>query len=126
MRRFVFFVVTATLGALCYVYTEVGAVKTGYEIRKQEETKARLLDRGRALQYHIAAHQAPHHLERRLQVQHVQLEPPKSWGTLVIQGAAPRAAPTFAQRISGAFSGNRFPWTGRFLVGTAQAEAKES
>ena len=120
MNRFVSFLICATLAGLCYVYTEVEAVKIGYEIRRQEEVKVQILDRSRALKYNIAALKAPHNLERRLSAQNIKLEPPKSWQTLLVaDGTAQKTAqsrPTLHQP----------PFWGRFFVGTAQAEAKET
>ena len=116
MKRFVWAVVFTTLAGLFYVYLEVEAVKIGYAIRKQEESKVLALDRARALKYNIARLKAPHNLERRLTAQKIQLESPKAWQTLVLPGAAPAKRVVVSQRP--AF----FP---KFFVGTAQAEAKE-
>ena len=121
MNRFVFFLALATLTGLFYVYEEVEAVKIGYTIRQQEEIRAAALDRDRAFKYNIARLKAPQTLERKLLAQRVQLESPKTWKTLVLaeNGGVQKA---WAAR----------PWIGRpnffgkFLVGTAQAEAKES
>lgn len=120
MKKFFAFVCTGTLSMLVYVYAEVAAVKTGYEIRKQEETKTLLTDRARALEYSIARMKAPGTLERKLEARKIVLEPPKTWQTLVMPGVKPvrpaDAEPFFA----------RAPLFTRFLVGTAQAEAKEA
>lgn len=117
MKKFVAIVVLLTLGGLLYVYEEVEAVKIGYRIRKQDEFKVQLLDRARALKYNIAQLKAPHNLERRLSAQRIMLESPKSWNTLVMPG------PTGKKLAS---SMAPAPLLGRFFMGTAQAEAKES
>ena len=122
MRRFAAFVICMTLAGLVYVATEVEAVKIGYTIRKQNEAKTQALDRGRALQYNIARLEAPHNLEQKLLAQRIQLESPRQWQTLVTAGPAGVKGPSLAQESL--FPGpNLF---GRFFVGTAQAEAKES
>ena len=120
MARLITVIICATLAGLLCVYGEVEAVKIGYEIRTQEETRMQALDRARALKYNIASLKAPHNLERRLSAQRIVLESPKSWQTLMIAGKPGVNKP----------SGSRF-WlerpffVGRFFVGTAQAEAKE-
>ena len=120
MKRFIACLLLVTAASLFYVYQEVEAVKVGYQIRKQEETKTLYLDRTRALKYNIARLKAPNNLERRLLSERIVLQAPKSWQTLVI---APSAAP----RPSGIESlWSRPPLFGKLLVGTAQAEAKES
>lgn len=119
MRKFFAFVCTGTLAMLVYVYAEVAAVKTGYDIRKQEETKTLLSDRARALEYNIARMKAPGTLERKLEARKIVLESPKTWQTLVMPGrkpVRPAAEPMLA----------RAPFFTKFLVGTAQAEAKEA
>ena len=119
MRRFAAFMICLTLASLIYVGAEVDAVKIGYTIRKQDETKVQLLDRARALKYNIARLKAPNTLEKRLTAQKINLQSPKSWQTLVIpQGGRQQAAarPLFTQP----------PIFGKLFVGTAQAEAKES
>lgn len=123
MKRFVAAIVLATLASLSYVHFEVEAVTTGYQIRKQEETKIRILDRQRALQYNIASLQAPHNLERRLQAQKIVLQSPKSWQRLVVAGPA-NAERSLVKPNPLAAGG--FPWIGRLFLGTAQAEAKEA
>ena len=120
MRKFVTTLAIVTLGALTYVSQEVEAVKIGYTIRKQEETRTLLLDRARALNYNIARLKAPATLEKRLSAEKISLQSPKSWRTLVISPTA--GQPGSAVR----------PWLvqpsvlNKFFVGTAQAEAKES
>lgn len=116
MAKFAAIVLCVTFGSLLYVYTEVEAVRIGYEIRKQEETKTAFLDRARALKYNIARLKAPHNLERKLLSQRIVLESPKSWKTLVVQDGS-KPAQTVMQRPA---------FFGKFFVGTAQAEAKES
>ncbi|MBI3252325.1 MAG: hypothetical protein HYZ52_03250 [Candidatus Omnitrophica bacterium] len=122
MRRFAACLTVVTLAALVYVYEEVEAVKTGYAIRRQEEAKTLLLDRGRALKFSIANLKAPHNLERKLLAQHITLASPKSWQTLVMPGAGgPRAS-----EMAGTSPAIRVPFVAKFFVGTAQAEARES
>ena len=122
MKRFTAALIIATLAGLFYVYEEVAAVKVGYTIRKQEESKMLLLDRARALKYNISKLKSPNNLERKLQAQRIVLASPKSWQTLVIGNSAQMAAkPTF---LPSALSQTAF-FT-RFFVGTAQAEARES
>lgn len=118
MKKFFAAVCTGTLAMLVYVYAEVAAVKTGYDIRKQEETKSLLSDRARALEYNIARMKAPGTLERKLEARKIVLESPKTWQTLQMPGAKPvrPAESSFA----------RPPFFTKFLVGTAQAEAKEA
>lgn len=120
MKRFVGFVVMGMLASLFYVSQEVEAVKIGYTIRKQEETKTLYLDRSRALQYNIARLKAPNTLEKRLEAKKISLQAPKSWQTLVL--SQPRPATDSAARSFLA----QPPVLTKFLVGTAQAEAKES
>lgn len=122
MKRFTAFVVCLTLAGLTYVYGEVEAVKIGYTIRKQQEARAQSLDRSRALQYNIARLKSPRNLERRLEAQKIELESPKQWQTLVMPGAAG----TLKRPAVGQVPGRPLPPLGRFFIGTAQAEAKES
>ncbi len=111
--------VTVTLSGLVYVYSEIEAVKIGYQIRKQEETKVQLLDRARALKYNVARLKAPHNLERKLIAQKIVLDSPKQWQTLVMQG--PRGVqPQMAGPVK-----QEPPFFTKFFVGTAQAEAKD-
>ena len=121
MKRFIAFIVCATVAGLFYVSMEVEAVKTGYTIRKQEEMKVQLLDRGRALKYNIARLEAPHNLERRLLAQKILLMPPREWQTLVLAGGN-KLRPN-AQATSPL---NQPPYFLKFFVGTAQAEAKDT
>ena len=121
MARLITVIICATLAGLLCVYGEVEAVKIGYEIRTQEETRMQALDRARALKYNIASLKAPHNLERRLSAQRIVLESPKSWQTLVLSNGTPPKK----QGLLGA-SAARPPLFTRFFVGTAQAEAKES
>ena len=119
MKRYLIALLLVTAAALFYVYQEVEAVKIGYIIRKQEETKTLFLDRARALKYNVARLKAPNNLERRLSAQRIVLQAPKSWQTLVLLPPGARASGM-----------TRPPWSpslfGKLLVGTAQAEAKES
>jgi hypothetical protein len=120
--RFISFTVLVTLSGLFYIHTEVAAVQVGYEIRKLEDIKMQALDRSRALKYNIASHKSPHNLERRLAAQRILLESPKQWQTLVISNRSSGQKPALtAQSFA-----NQPPSFMRFLVGTAQAEAKES
>jgi hypothetical protein len=118
MKRFVAMLALGTLAGLTYVSQEVEAVKIGYTIRKQMETKTLFLDRTRALKYNIARLKAPGTLEKRLTAQNITLQSPKSWQTLVISpnGARREAARSMAGQ----------PMFSKLFVGTAQAEAKES
>ena len=120
MKRFITCLVLATVASLFYVYQEVEAVKVGYMIRKQEETKTLYLDRARALKYNMARLKAPNNLERRLLSERIVLQAPKSWQTLVISPSVVKP-PSAANSLL-----SRPPLFGKFLVGTAQAEAKES
>lgn len=120
MKRFAAMLAVGTLASLGYVSQEVEAVKIGYTIRKQEETRTLLLDRARALKYNIARLKAPNTLEKRLTAQKISLQSPKSWQTLVISSAKGTAqAPTRAFFTQP-------PILSKLFVGTAQAEAKES
>jgi hypothetical protein len=119
MKRFLAIVLLTTAAALFYVSQEVEAVKVGYIIRKQEETKTQYLDRARALKYNIARLKAPGNMERRLTAQRIMLQSPKSWQTLVI-ASKPAPEPSLAQSLM------RSPLLNRLMVGTARAEAKES
>ncbi len=121
MKRFMTSLICATVAGLFYVSMEIGAVKTGYTIRKQEEMKVQLLDRGRALKYNVARLEAPHNLERRLLAQKIMLAPPKEWQTLVLANS--HSVHPNAQAAS---SSNKPPYFLKCFVGTAQAEAKES
>lgn len=120
MNKFLATLALATIASLGYVSQEVEAVKIGYTIRKQEETRTLLLDRARALKYNIARLKAPNTLEKRLTAQKISLQSPKSWQTLVIskgqEGRRAAARPFLAQP----------PILSKLFVGTAQAEAKES
>ena len=120
MKKFFAFVCTGTLAMLVYVYAEVSAVKTGYEIRKQEESKTLLTDRARALEYSIARMKAPGTLERKLEARKIVLESPKTWQTLVLPDQRRLKAATVEPMFG------RAPFFTKFLVGTAQAEAKEA
>ena len=120
MKRFITCLVLTTAASLFYVYQEVEAVKVGYMIRKQEETKTLYLDRARALKYNIARLKAPNNLERRLLNARIVLQAPKSWQTLVISSSVGKPSAAASSLLS------RPPLFGRLLVGTAQAEAKES
>ena len=121
MKRFMAFLVLATLAGLFYVYEEVEAVKVGYEIRKQEQEKSMLLDRARALKYNIARLKAPQTLERKLLAQRINLESPKSWQTLVLADGPSTGKSEMMRPPSG-----HSPLFLKFFLGTAQAEAKES
>ena len=88
MKQFLAMVALATIASLGYVSQEVEAVKVGYTIRKQEETKTLFLDRARALKYNVARLKAPNTLEKRLTAQKINLQSPKSWQTLVISSGA--------------------------------------
>ena len=120
MIRYLSFLVLITCAALFTVFEEVEAVKIGYAIRKQEETRVQALDRARALKYNIACLKAPQNLERCLVAQRIMLESPKVWQTLVFSdgNAAARSAV-----VRPAMSPTSF--LGRFFVGTAQAEATD-
>ena len=121
MRRFVAGVILVTMACLFYVFAEVQTFRIGYTIRKQEEIKTQLLDRHRALEYNIARLGSPANLERRLAAQKVLLQSPKTWQTIVLDGGA------VARRGSWAESAWFHPSVlGRFFVGTAEAQAKES
>ena len=120
MRRFLVIVSLGVAAALFYVSQEVEAVKVGYTIRKQEETKSQYLDRARALKYNIARLKAPNNMERRLSAQRIVLQSPKSWQTLVIASKSV-AEPGLAESLL-----MRSPLLSRLMVGTARAEAKES
>jgi hypothetical protein len=117
MKKFIVGVVCVTLAGLCYVFLEVEAVKIGYKIQKQEEVRGLALDRARALKYNIAQLKAPHNLERKLRAQKIELASPKAWQTLVLPGAVRRKPDASLLRP---------PFFTKFLVGTAQAEAKET
>ena len=121
MRRFFAGLALVTVAALFYVNQEVEAVKVGYAIRKQEETKTLFLDRARALKYNVARLKSPNNLERRLTAQRIVLQAPKSWQTLVLAPAGGVKSSAVASSIF-----TRSPFFGKLLVGTAQAEAKES
>lgn len=103
-------VTLVTAAALFYVSQEIAAVKIGYIIQKQEESKIQSLDRARALRYNVARLKAPNNMERRLIAQRILLQSPKSWQTLVI-ASKPASGPGFF---------------GKLMIGTARAEAKES
>ncbi|OGW90559.1 MAG: hypothetical protein A3D28_04395 [Omnitrophica bacterium RIFCSPHIGHO2_02_FULL_63_14] len=120
MMRLILLVTVVMSAGLISVYGETEAVKIGYTIRKQEERRIQLLDRSRALQYSIAHFKAPNNLERRLQAQRIELQAPKEWQTLVLPGGRPERPAWVRPPV------NPYPLLGRFLIGTAQAEAKES
>ena len=120
MRKFLAILALATTASLGFVSQEVEAVKIGYTIRKQEETRTLLLDRARALKYNIARLEAPNTLEKRLTAQKINLQSPKSWQTLVISGSGGQK-----QAATRSFLAQP-PILSKFFVGTAQAEAKES
>ena len=119
MKRFTFFLVTATLAGLLYVHVEMEAVKVGYWIRNQEQRKVQALDRGRTLKYNIASLKAPYNLEKKLLLRHIQLESPKSWNTLVLETGNAVKRPAAWPQTQPAF-------LTKFFIGTAQAEAKET
>ena len=121
MRRFAAFLIGVTFAGLVTVYAEVEAVKIGYTIQKKEQMKVQALDRARALKYNINRLEAPHNLERKLLAQRIQLESPRQWQTLVISNAGVKRSEISQQSLFQ--SPHLF---GRFLLGTAQAEAKES
>ena len=121
MKRFMMFLFCATLGCFLYVYEEVDAVKTGYRIRKQEETKVLLVDRARALKYNIARLKAPGNLEKKLAARKITLESPKTWQTLMMPGAMIAPKPEMIRTVQ-SYPAHLM----KFLIGTAQAEAKES
>ncbi len=120
MKKFLAILGLTVMASLFYVSQEVEAVKIGYTIRKQEESKTQLLDRSRALKYNIARLKAPNTLEKRLIAQKINLQSPKTWQTLVI---SPASAQKQAMTRSILSNG---PILSKFIVGTAQAEAKES
>ena len=120
MKRFLVMVALGTIASLGYVSQEVEAVKIGYTIRKQEETKTQFLDRARALKYNIARLKAPNTLEKRLTAQKISLQSPKSWQTLVISAGGQRRTAAETSLLS------QPPILSKLFMGTAQAEAKES
>ena len=120
MKHFLIVVALGTVASLGYVSQEVEAVKIGYQIRKQEETKTLFLDRARALKYNIARLTAPNTLEKRLTAQKINLQSPKSWQTLVISSGAQRKPASETTLFS------QPPILSKLFMGTAQAEAKES
>ena len=119
-KRFMTFLIATTCAGLLYVHVQVEAVRIGYTIRKQEESKVLFLDRARALKYNIARLKAPNVLEKRLLAGRITLESPKTWQTLVLPGSPQ------AHRSALSQTGLGRPLFTRFFVGTAQAEAKES
>ena len=123
MKRFVAALVVVTLAGLTYVYSEVEAVKIGYAIRKQEESKMLCLDRQRALKYNIARMRSPGVMEKKLAAQRIVLESPKAWQTLVLSGPAVSAAgrPDLMRPFL-----NHPSILTKFLVQTARAEPNES
>ena len=120
MKRFLTMVALITIASLGYVSQEVEAVKIGYTIRKQEETRTLFLDRARALKYNIARLKAPNTLEKRLTAQKISLQAPKSWQTLVMSSGKTN------QRVSEPSLFSQPQILTRLFMGTAQAEAKES
>ena len=120
MKRFLGALCLVMFAGLSYVYYEIEAVKIGYTIRKLEEVKVQSLDRTRALKYNVARLKAPNSLERRLRLERILLQSPKSWQTLVLTPAGAKS-PAAGRALMA-----RPPFFSRFLVGTAQAEAKES
>lgn len=120
MSKFISILICTTLAGLMYVYTEVEAVKIGYDIRKQQEIKTQALDQSRALQYNIARLKAPQTLEKKLLAQRIELKTPASWQTLVMQDG--RMKPSEPSRLSLIPK----PFDSRFFIGTARAEAKEN
>ena len=123
MKRFISALAVVTLAGLVYVYTEVEAVKIGYAIRKQEESKMLCLDRQRALKYNIARMRSPGVMEKKLAAQRIVLESPKAWQTLVLSN--PSASVAAKPDLMRPFLSHPSILT-RFLVQTAQAEANES
>ncbi len=120
VRKFLTILAVGTLASLGYVSQEVEAVKIGYTIRKQEESRTLLLDHARQLKYNIARLEAPNTLEKRLTAQKINLQSPKSWQTLVIsqtEGRKQAATRSFLAQP---------PILSKLFMGTAQAEAKES
>ena len=122
MRRFVSGVVLVTLACLVYVYAEVQTFQIGYKIRRQEDVKTQLLDRGRALKYNIARLKSPANLEKRLTAVNISLKSPKTWQTLVLTGPkGPNPRESWGRAL----------WVhpsmfAKFFMGTAEAQAKES
>ena len=116
MKRFIASVACVTVAGLFYVFLEVEAVKIGYAIQKQQETRVLALDRARALKYNIAQLKSPHNLERKLLAQKIALQSPKAWQTLVLPGNGARKTSAVSVRP------HLFT---KFFVGTARAEAKE-
>ena len=121
MLKYMALLFCISLAGLFYVYEEVEAVKIGYTIRKQEETKVLWLDHARALKYNRAHLESSNYLEKQLAAERIQLEAPKAWETLVIySGHRVNSKPGFAASIRQAAFFNRF------FMGTAQAEANDS
>lgn len=123
MKRFTAILVLSTFAGLFYVYEEVEAVKIGYFIRRQDQTKSLALDRSRALKYNIARLKAPETLERKLEALRLKLEAPRVWQTLVME--SPSGHRASSPRSLGSWFGKPAFFT-KFLLGTAQAEAKET
>ena len=120
MKRFLAGLFLVTVAALSYVYQEIEAVKVGYGIRRQEETRIQYLDRARALRYNIARLKSPENLERRLSAQRIVVQVPRSWQTLVMASSGAKHP-----SLQNALWKNP-PIFGKLFVGTAQAEAKEN
>lgn len=121
MRRFLLILFSVTLAGLLYVYTEVEAMKLGYTIRKGEESKTQLMDRGRALRFQVSNLKSSANLEKRLSERRVVLESPKELKTLVLNAYA---QPKPQENIMQTFL--KQPFFNKFFIGTAQAEARES
>ena len=123
MKRFAAALVVVTLAGLVYVYTEVEGVKIGYAIQKQEEAKMLCLDRQRSLKYNIGRTRSPGVLEKKLEADHIVMESPKAWQTLVLSHRA--SASAHRPDLMRPFFSHPSLLT-KFLIGTAQAEANES
>ncbi len=121
MKRFVVFVVMATLSSLMYVYQEIEAVQVGYRIRKQIEEKTQLLDHARNLKYNISRLKAPADLEKKLSDRNIVLGAPQAWQTLVLSKDG-----TFQRPVPVPQAVQNSSFLGKIFIGTAQAEAKDA
>lgn len=110
MKRFIAITILMTLFGLFYVHLEVEAVRIGYRIRKQDETKTLFLDRARALKYNIARLSAPSVLEKKLLAQKIELSAPKSWQTLSTQNRNQAPQSLMGQSVMGEMGFGKFLW----------------
>ena len=77
--KITFLVILITSFALLYVHQQILLLKISYEVQKNEESAARLLDRNRILMYNIAQLKSPQTLQAKISKHKQEFAIPLEW-----------------------------------------------